>query len=97
MAPARSDLCKSCKILSFQVTSGIFAHVGVLTLVGLSSCWALKLAASTNTWVSSEVPKDTGGEDVNTVSAGMGRWLAAVQVKLNGQAAQVMQHGKLGS
>jgi len=32
-----------------------------------------------------EVPKDTGGEDVNTVSAGMGRWLAAVQVKLNGQ------------
>lgn len=33
------------------------------------------------------VPKDTGGEDVNTVSAGMGRWLAAVQVKLNGEQA----------
>ena len=30
-----------------------------------------------------EVPKDSGGEDVNTVSAGMGRWLAAVQVKLS--------------
>ena len=30
------------------------------------------------------MPKETGGEDVNTVSAGMGRWLAAVQVKLNG-------------
>ena len=27
-----------------------------------------------------QVPKETGGEDVNTVSAGMGRWLAAVRV-----------------
>jgi hypothetical protein len=26
------------------------------------------------------VPKETGGEDVNTISAGMGRWLAAVRV-----------------
>ena len=27
-----------------------------------------------------QVPKETGGEDVNTISAGMGRWLAAVRV-----------------
>lgn len=31
------------------------------------------------------VPKETGGEDVNTVSAGMGRWLAAVRATVSEQ------------
>lgn len=31
------------------------------------------------------VPKETGGEDVNTISAGMGRWLAAVRVTVGEQ------------
>ena len=30
-----------------------------------------------------QVPKETGGEDVNTVSAGMGRWLAAVRATVS--------------